>query len=64
MNDRIGSQSVEDKSNKSIKSEQNKRTVCKYSKESSIRCIIVKGKSQRSLKWDFSTRFKAIAIEA
>ena len=56
MDDRIGSQSVEDKSNKAIKREQIKQTVYKYSKEASIRCIIVKDKSQRSLKWDFSTR--------
>ena len=62
MIDRIGSQSVKDKSNKVIKRERN--TVYEYSKEYSVRYIIVKDKSQRSLKWDFSTRFKAIAIEA
>ena len=64
MIDRIGSQSVKDKSNKAIKKRKKYCTVYEYSKESSVRYIIVKDKSQRSLKWDFSTRFKAIAIEA
>ena len=61
MNDRIGSQSVEDKSNKAIKREQIKQTVYKYSKESSIRCIIVEVKLQRSL--DFSTRSSTVGME-